>query len=178
MAKRPGLGSLLMQSDPKKYINLGAVSAFGPSFWLLLGPPLTAYCELLTFLERKKVISVPAAISASKQGPQKVVLLRKSNLNLARISKWWGGGTADTPLVACGDAAVTVLACECGAWPLPAVNRSHSRSTGLVGRRAGGWDEAGRAYRDEKGCLHHARYTREGREQSLRRGMYTLNINV
>ena len=90
-SKRPRPGSLLMRFDPKKYIQLGVVSAFGPSFWLLFGPPLTAYCELLTFFGTQKVLSVRAAISASKQGFQKVVLLRKSNLNLARFPKRWGG---------------------------------------------------------------------------------------
>ena len=79
-----------MRFDPKKYIQLGVVSAFGPSFWLLFGPPLTAYCELRTFFGTQKVLSVRAAISASKQGVQKVVLLRKSNLNLVRFPKRWG----------------------------------------------------------------------------------------
>ena len=76
----------------KKYINLGAISAFVPSFWLLLGPPLTAYCELLKNFGCKKVLSLRGAISAAKQRSQKVLLLRKSNLNFGQNAKSWGGG--------------------------------------------------------------------------------------
>ena len=48
MIKRPRPGSLLMQSDLKKHVNLGAISAFGPSSWPLLGPPLTEAYDHLT----------------------------------------------------------------------------------------------------------------------------------
>ena len=91
MIKRPRPRSLLMRFDSKNNVILGAISAFGPSFWLLFGPPLTAYCELLTFFGTQKVLSVRAAISASKQGIQKVLLLRKSNLNFGQNAKSWGG---------------------------------------------------------------------------------------
>ena len=74
----------------KKYIHLGAISAFVPSFWLLLGPPLTAHCELLKISGRKKVLSLRAAISAAKQRSQKVLLLRKSNLNFGQNAKSGG----------------------------------------------------------------------------------------
>ena len=74
----------------KNYIYLGAISAFVPSFVLLLGPPLTAYCELLKIFGRKKMLSLPGAISAAKQRSQKVFLLRKSNLNFGQNAKSWG----------------------------------------------------------------------------------------
>ena len=75
----------------KKYINLGAISAFGSVLLPLLGPPLTAYYRLLSFSDRKKASPSPRATSASKQWFQKVLLLRKSNLNFGQNAKWWGG---------------------------------------------------------------------------------------
>ena len=74
----------------KKHVNLGAISAFGPSSWPLLGPPLTAYYKLLTFLDRKKVSLVHRAISASKLGTQKVTLHLYLTFHLVQISKRWG----------------------------------------------------------------------------------------
>ena len=75
----------------KKYINLGAISAFGSVLLPLLGPPLTAYYRLLSFSDRKKASPSPRATSASKQWFQKVLLLRKSNLNFGQNAKSWGG---------------------------------------------------------------------------------------
>ena len=75
----------------KKYINLGAVSAFESSSWPLLGPPLTEAYRRLIFFDRKKVPPSGRAISASKQWVQKVLLLRKSNLNFGKNVKRWGG---------------------------------------------------------------------------------------
>ena len=37
------------------------------------------------------MLSLPAAISAAKQRSQKVLLLRKSNLNFGQNGKSWGG---------------------------------------------------------------------------------------
>ena len=81
----------------KKLEHSRAISVFGPSFLLLLGPPFTTYYNDLTFLKRKKSLSVPAAISAEKGGTQKVKQREYVTFHLARFQK---GGVGPLPFMA------------------------------------------------------------------------------
>ena len=76
----------------KKLDHLRAISVFGPSFLLLLGPPFTTWYNDLTFFETQKSALGPASDICRKKGYPKSETAWVDNFWLGPDFKKVGGG--------------------------------------------------------------------------------------